>query len=443
MVATVLGVRAPEVIKLLPELVHTIPNLRPTAALDAEAEKQRLIESLYRVFVQATLPPKSTPLLLIAEDLQWSDENSLDFLYLLARRVAQLPLVVIGTFRREDRPAHFRQWLGQLARERLAHELLLGRLSLHEVETMVRAIFGLKDPVLVESVERLYSLTEGNPFFVEEVLKALVAGGSIFLQDGRWTYESPQAIQIPISVSDAVCRLTDRLSPEAHRVLTLAAVAGRRFDFALLHQITGHDQPALLDLIKELVAAQLVVEESAERFAFRHALTQQAVYAGLLARERRSLHQTIATALERLYATAVGAEAVHLSHHFYAADDWGKVLTYAQQAGEQAQALYEPRAALDQWNRALTSADRLPQPQAQAPLLRGRGWAYEVLGQMEQARSDYEAALLSARSEGDQQAEWQVLLDLGAMWCAQDYAQAGHYFQQCLTWPGSVAMAKW
>ena len=94
--------------------------------------------------------------------------------------------------------------------------------------------------------------------------------------------------------------------------------------------------------------------------------------------------------------------------------------------------LYEPRAAVEQWNRALAAADHLPQPQARVPLLRGRGWAYEMLGQFEQARSDYEAALLFARSQGDEQAEWQVLLDLGAMWCAQDYAQAGGYFQQAL-----------
>ena len=150
-VATLLGVRAAEVVKLLPELAHTIPNLQPTAALDAEAEKQRLIESLYRVCMQSALPPKSTPLLLIAEDLHWSDENSLDFLHLLARRAAQLPLLVVGTYRREDCSPTLRQWLGQLARERLAHELLLSRLSRDEVETMVRAIFRLEDPVPAES----------------------------------------------------------------------------------------------------------------------------------------------------------------------------------------------------------------------------------------------------------------------------------------------------
>src|SRR6202023_3276456 len=111
----------------------------------------------------------------------------------------------------------------------------------------------------------------------------------------------------PRSIQDAVQQRTDRLSDSARRVLSLAAVAGRRFDFALLQELTRHDEQQLLQLIKELIAAQLVVEESAEQFAFRHALTRQAIYAQLLVRERKALHRTVAETMESLYAGAVEA----------------------------------------------------------------------------------------------------------------------------------------
>lgn len=431
-VAAKLGMRAAEVVKLLPELVHSVPDIQPTAPLDAEAEKRRLIESLYHVLVQGALPPQPTPLLLIVEDLHWSDESSLAFLHLLARRIAGLPLVVIATYRSDEDHAQLRQWLAQVARERLAHELALRPLTFHDVRSMVQAIFMLAQPPKTETIAPLFKLTEGNPFFVEEVLKALVSGGSIFLRDNQWERKSLEEIQIPDSIHDAVNRRTAWLSPEARRVLILAAVAGRRFDFALLRHITGHGEAPLLVLIKELVAAQLVVEESAERFAFRHALTQQVVYAGLLARECQPLHRAIGNALENLYATSLSNHVVQLAHHFYAAREWSKASVYAHQAGKQAQALAQPRAAAEQWTRALAAADQLPAPQPRLPMLRGRGWAYDLLGQIEAARTDYEEALQLARGLEDTQAEWQTLLDLGALWSAQDYARAGDYFQQTL-----------
>lgn len=168
---------------------------------------------------------------------------------------------------------------------------------------MLQAIFALNQPVRAEFLEPLYTLTEGNPFFIEEVLKVLVAAGELFYADDGWTRKSMPELHIPPSVQEAVQRRTAQLRPAAPRLLTLAAVVGRRFDFVLLQQVAGHDEADLLALIKELVAAQLVVEESADNFAFRHALTRQAVYGALLGRERQILHRTIGAAMVRRYGS--------------------------------------------------------------------------------------------------------------------------------------------
>jgi predicted ATPase len=140
-------------------------------------------------------------------------------------------------------------------------------------------------------------------------------------------------LHIPRSVQDAVQQRTELLSQDARRVLTLAAVAGRRFDFALLQALTKHDEDHLLVLVKELMAAQLVVEESAEQFAFRHALTRQAIYAQLLARERKALHRTIAGMMEHLYVSSIDAHLADLAAHFSEAGAWEQALVYGQRAG--------------------------------------------------------------------------------------------------------------
>lgn len=367
----------------------------------------------------------------MVEDLHWSDETSLEFLHYLARRCAAHRLLLLLTYRSDEVHASLRHFLAHLDREHLAQECSLERLTRDEVEEMLRAIFSLPRSTRLEFPDSFYSLTEGTPFFVEEVLKSLIATGDLFYADGRWKRRSLGEWHIPRSVQDAVEPRTDQLSVPAKEVLTLAAVAGRRFDFALLQALTYHDEPHLLPLIKELIAAQLVVQESSDQFAFRHALTRQAIYGDLLARERKALHQSIAYTLERLSHTQLETHLAELAYHFYKAGAWEKALLYAQRAGEQAQALYAPHAAIEQMTRALDAAHHLARGDL-SPLYLARGQAYETIGAFEDARSDYELALEGARSLHERGAEWESLLALGFLWAGRDYAQAGAYYQQAL-----------
>jgi predicted ATPase len=141
----------------------------------------------------------------------------------------------------------------------------------------------------------------------------------------------------------------------------LAGCCRKTLDFAVLQQVMHCDEDRLLLLIKELLAIRFVVEVSADRFAFRHVLTQQAVYAGLLARERRSLHRTLAEAIEELSVTTLllDAHLADLAYHYYEAGVWAKALEYEQRAGERALALYAPRAAIEHLTHALDAAYQL------------------------------------------------------------------------------------
>lgn len=424
----ILGPFAPEILKLLPELALLLPDLQPTPALDPEAEKRRLFESLSQFFVRLAA---TQPLLIIFEDLHWSDETSLDFLQLFVRRLATHPILLLASYRQEEAPPRLVHLLAQLDRQHLVQEITLAPLTRDDVGMMLRAIFDLPHPVKAEFLDLLYPLTEGNPFFVEEVLKALIAAGEIYYARGRWERRPIEALHIPRSVQDAVQRRTRRLGEAERRVLTLAAVIGRRFHFALLWELAEMDEGELLRSLQQLIDAQLVVEESADRFSFRHALTREAVYDVLLRRERQALHQRVAEILERVYADALDAHVSELAYHYYAAGVWAKALAYSQRAGQKAQVLYAPREAIQHFTRALEASQQMSMPPS-AEILHARGRAYETVGEFEAARDDYERALSAAREVHDGTTEWQSLIDLGLLWASRDYARAGEYFQRAL-----------
>jgi DNA-binding CsgD family transcriptional regulator len=426
--ATELAPFARELHLLLPDVVPLPPDQAPLVSSDPEQEKRRLFAALTQFFINQAA---RQPVLLIIEDIHWSDDTSLEFLYYLARRCPAHPLLILLTYRSDEVRPSLRHFLAQLDRERLAREIPLVPLTGSEVEAMLRAILALPHSSRLELPNLIYTLTEGNPFFVEEFLKSLIMAGDIFYVDGHWGRKPLVELHVPRSVQDAVQQRTDRLSEDARRVLILAAVAGRRFDFALLQQLTHHDEQELLSLLKELIAAQLVVEESEERFAFRHALTRQAVYADLLVRERKALHRTIAETMERLYAPAFDAYLADLAYHFYEAGAWEKALEYGQRAGEEAQAMYASRSAIEQYTRSLDAAHHLGR-MASSKIYLARGQANENLGEFEQSRSDFERALEIARSVHDSGAEWQSLIALGFLWTGRDYAQTGIYYQQAL-----------
>lgn len=429
-IRAMLGPFVADLMKLLPELAAIFPDAVPTSALDAEAEKRRLFDALARLAARLA---GNQPLLVGIEDLHWSDETSLGLLHLFARRLTRYPVLLVATYRRDRATPPLTHWLAEMNRERLAQEIVLSGLAREEVSEMVRAIFHLAGPIKSDFLDRIVPLAEGNPFFVEEILRSLVESGDIFLEDGQWERKAADELHVPPSIRDAVLLRTDSLAGEARQLLTLAAVAGQRFHFSLLRELSGTGEAELVQWMKELVAAQLVVEESADEFAFRHALTREAVYSTLLVRERRALHQRIGETLEQFYPEAREREAhvAELAYHFYQAQVWGKALAYAQQAGEKALDLYALPEAITHLTRALDAAQRLGLPPPFA-MLRGRGTAHETLGHFELALADFQAALDQARAEQNRRAEWQTLLDLGFLWVSRDYQRAGEYFRDAL-----------
>ncbi|HEX2696217.1 MAG TPA: AAA family ATPase, partial [Anaerolineales bacterium] len=414
-----------ELAKILPELAEIVHHNSSAPALEPEQEKYRLFQALAQFLIERS---KDT-LLIVIEDLHWCDETSLDFLLYFTRYLQNQPILLLLTYRSDEVNPALGHFLAELDRQRLAIELALSRLSAEEINAMLRAIFDLNRPIRPEFINILYPLTEGNPFFIEEILKSLIVAGEIFYSDGTWDRRPIDELSIPRSVQDAVRRRAEQLSASAKDILSLAAVMGQRFDFSLLRDLTALDDDELLKLIKELIAVQLITEESGERFVFRHALTREAIYSQLMERERRNLHKKIGESIERLGENSLDEQTANLAYHFYQANAWQKAMQYSERAGQNAQRLYAPRAAIEHLTHAIDSARHLSLLPSSG-VYRARGSAHETLGDFEQARADYESALQSSISIQDQRKEWLSLLDLGALWTGRDYSEAGKYYQR-------------
>lgn len=407
---------APEVQALLPGLARPAAPAPASAPADAAAQNQRhLLAGLSALFARLAA---DGPLLLCIEDLHWSDAATLQFLPILAHTLADLPALLVLTYRTDEVDAPLGAMLSALDRRRLAKEIGLSRLSRGEVAELLARTRGA--PVAPPLLDTLYKLTEGNPFFVEEVAMALPA---TLADEG-----DPLAVPIPRSVQETVRQRSARLSPSARQLLTLAAALGRGFSFAVLQHVTGRDEALLVEDLKELIGAHLIVEEGADAFAFRHALACAAIYGGLLARERRALHRQLGEALESLLGEAHAAD---LARHFLLAERWEQALHYARIAAGQAWRVYALREVIAHQSVALRAAAHLPDV-PQSPLLVERATTHGILGNFEAAHADLVAARADAQRRAHAEDEWRALIGLGELWMARDYGRAGEFFMQAL-----------
>jgi ATP/maltotriose-dependent transcriptional regulator MalT len=315
----------------------------------AEAEQVRVFEALLALFDAMC---NQQPLLLVIEDLHWADSSTRGFVRFLARTLCTERILVVGTYRSDElhRRHPLRPLLAELARDPLAHLVELQRLNRDEMAEQLEDILGSRaDPGLVE---RLYSRSEGNPLFTEELLAVGL--------DGRGT--------LPPTLRDALMLRVERLSAPAQEVLRWLAC--QSLDDDLLGELTGLDSAELREGLREAVGSQIAVALADDSYGFRHALLREVVYDDLLPGERAELHGAIARALEQ--AIEHEGERAHLTaevaHHWLAAGDQPAALVAsvrAAAAAERVNAFHESMSLLE---RALGLWDRVPDPEQVAGL---------------------------------------------------------------------------
>lgn len=396
-------------LRLLPQLRRRKSGSGGTPRIDPEDERLRIVEAISGGFGRLA---DQRPLLLALEDLHWADEATVNAIPVLARRFANHPVVTILTFRSDEIQGHpqLRHVLGELLRKRLADEIPLEGLTLPQVGEMVQAIFALAEPVSAEFQQAVYDRTEGNPFFIEELLRTLVETGGVFLEHGRWDRRAVADLSVPPTVQDAILRRVAALPDEAQRILTAAAVLGQRFRLEPLRALSESTESAVLESLRSLINQQLIIEDRASgEFRFRHALTRDTVYGQLLAPERRALHRAVAAALEDLFGERAEEHAAELAFHYRLAEVNDKARSYATLAGEKAVSLGALADARNHFADALGMAEG---ERDRATILLALGRVDHSRGQMVAAIATFQEAASAFGRAGDVSGQARALLEL-------------------------------
>jgi DNA-binding SARP family transcriptional activator len=349
----------------LHELARILPEARPAvaapdavlAAQDPETERYRLFEAVAGIVRRAA---ERAPLLLLIDDLHWADKPTLLLLRHLLRHPDPAPLMVLGLVRDvEVGDDHsLPELIADLRRERRFDRVQVCGLSEREADALVTA--RLAAAPSAGFVRGLREQTQGNAFFMEETLRALVEAH--VLECGAAAPPGALAsIGVPDSVAEIILGRLGRISELARESLTVAATVGPEFDLATIVAVVAADAEEVIEALEEAMAAGLIAEvaESVDRFVFCHALARDAI-SGRLSRTRRlRLHLRVATALE-----AAGARPGALAHHFFAAREIGaaaQAVHYAVAAGEEAAEALAYERSVEHYRRALEAIDADPQ----------------------------------------------------------------------------------
>ncbi|MDP9274991.1 MAG: AAA family ATPase [Chloroflexota bacterium] len=317
---------------------------------------------------------RSKPLVLVVEDVHFADPATLELLPYLARRVRGERVLILLTYRRDElnRLHPLRPVLADLERSPQTTVVELRPLGAAGTSQMLQGALGLSHPPTGEFRRALDEVCEGNPFFIEEVLKTLAQREDLVYRDGGWQRDKEvHDIAIPDSVHSAVDQRVRALAPDAQRILRVAAVIGRRFDFDVLQLASALPERTVLDALAAALEAQLIVEAGdprGDQFVFRHALTREAVLAELLQRERRSLHRAVGAFLERRAASDPAAAADALAYHFDEAGDAERALRFHELAAKEASRVFAFAAAARHLERACALAPEDPRALANLQL---------------------------------------------------------------------------
>ena len=305
-----LGAGAADIAQLVPAVHDCIPDLPAPPPLEPEAARFRLFDSLTGFLRTAAA---RLPLLVVLDDLHWADVPSLALLRFMSRELEGTGPLVVGSYRQSEVGQGHPLLAAVADLTRGQHRwLLLGGLGQRDVASFVALVAGAEPSA--ELAAEVYRQTDGNPFFVTEVVRLLASQGRL---DPAARGAAVLEGGLPEGVRAVVAERLGRLSDDCRRILEVAAVVGRDFELRVLQPPSGLDTERLLMLLEEAEAVRVVgaVPDGLSRWRFAHALVREVLYEGLLAARRVHLHGLVGEALEAVYAADPGPHLAELAHH--------------------------------------------------------------------------------------------------------------------------------
>lgn len=381
---------------VVPELCRRIDC--DAAGEAGDSDRTRLFQAVLDLLSRAA---EEAPVLLVLDDLHWADRSSLLLLRHLIVEGGELPTLVVGTYRDTDlaRTHPLAAALADLRRNPVVERVALEGLGVDDVASFLTAAAGTGEvdaPGVARLAELLFAETEGNPFFLSEVLSHLMESRAIYQENGRWVGDRAliARLGVPEGVREVLGRRLSALSDAANEALTVAAVIGQEFSVPVLAEVLGVDSDTLVERLDEAVDRRLIGEapQSFDTFRFAHALVRQTLSEELTTSRRVRLHRKIGVALE-----GSGGTVEQLAHHFGEAAVMGeedRALGYAKAAGDAAVAGFAFEQAAAWYRRALEMDEALDADLARrCELLLALGTAVNLSGEVSAARPVFVEAL--------------------------------------------------
>jgi len=339
-----LGGGASDVARIVSEIRERLKiRLRPQK--NPEEERYRLLQAVTAFLSNAA---NVQPMLVVLEDLHDADKGTLEMLTHVSRNITGARLLIVGTYRdvEVDRSHPLSAALAELRRVSTYGRVLLRGLNADEVRRMLESI--TRESVPWGLAEAVHRQTEGNPLFVQEVVRYLAEEGLITRYEGRWrpTRDTPLEMSIPEGLRDVIGKRLSLLSPECNQLLSVASVIGREFALETLKAVAGINEDVFVNSLKEAVRLSVLEERPQRgvvRYRFTHAFFRQTLYDEMIAPQRLKLHRQVAHSLETLYAKRLEEHAAELAEHFsHSTDptDLKKAVEYAETAAKRAIAVY-------------------------------------------------------------------------------------------------------
>ena len=364
--------------------------------LDPPQRRQRTLDAVKRLLLRES---QVQPLLVVFEDLHWIDGETQALLDSLVESLASARLLLLVNYR----PEYEHRWGSKTAYS----QLRLDSLPAESAAELVAALLG-PDPGLAPLTQML--VKRGNPFFLEETVRTLVETGALAGERGAYRLTRPvQALQVPATVQTILAARIDRLPAEEKQLLQAASVIGKHVPYALLAAIAEQPEEALRRGLAHLQEAEFLYETQLFpdlEYTFKHALTHDVAYAGLLGERRRTLHVAVAAAIERLHVDRLVEHVERLAHHARQGEVWDKAVRYLRQAGTKVFLRSANREAATCFEQALDALRRLPEhPDAIAESLDIRfdlRNALQPLGEQGRVGAILDEAEALAEAVGDQ-----------------------------------------
>jgi tetratricopeptide (TPR) repeat protein len=344
--------------RLVPEVAQMVPGLSEPLRADAETERYRLFEAI-TAFLEGAA--SNAPVVLMLDDLHWAAKPTLLMLRHLVRTANDMAVLIVGTYRDSelDRRHPLAEVLADMRRDDAVERVALRGLDEGEVTEFVEtAAEQPLSPEVTELAHLVYAETEGNPFFVGQVLRHLVESGAVVQEEGRWVRTATaDRIGIPEGVREVISRRLAGLDDEANDVLAVAAVIGRDFDAELLTEASDADAERVLDVLETAEAGRLVeATPGRAEFTFVHALVRSTLYEEIPTTRRLRLHRRVAQVLEPRAIAGDETLLPSLARHYCEAAALGetsKAIRYATDAAEEALARLAYEEAAEVYERAL------------------------------------------------------------------------------------------